>query len=129
MGDVRVMCGAGRRGWIIVGIRLTKYQLRAWVNDDMELFEVFHYSMEILEVKTAAGVIAALWRIVTGQSVTRNETCGKRLTRSPSRSMAEKRFMVEPLSDSTRADTFPVSWRSTRLTRGKGKRLGNEPGR
>ena len=71
------MCGAGRRGWIIVGIRLTKYQLRAWVDDDMELFEVFHYSMEILEVKTAAGVIAALWRIATGQSVTRNETCGK----------------------------------------------------
>jgi hypothetical protein len=46
-------------------------------DDDMELFEVFHYSMEILEVKTAAGVIAALWRIATGQSVTRNETCGK----------------------------------------------------
>ena len=43
-----------------MGIRLTKYQLRAWVDDDMELFEVFHYSMEILEVKTAAGVIAAL---------------------------------------------------------------------
>jgi hypothetical protein len=64
------MCVAGRRGRIIVGIRLVRYQLRAWVDDDMELFEVLHHSMEILEVKTAAGVIATLCRTATDQSET-----------------------------------------------------------
>ena len=38
MSDIRVMCGAGRRG--CVRIRLTRYQLRAWVYDDMGLFVV-----------------------------------------------------------------------------------------
>jgi hypothetical protein len=39
---------------------LTRHQLRAWVDDDdMTLLEVFHQGMEILEVETAAGVIAA----------------------------------------------------------------------
>ena len=33
--------------------------------------------MEILEVKTAAGVIAALWETVTDQSKPRIQICGK----------------------------------------------------
>jgi hypothetical protein len=41
---------------------LTRYQRGAGVDDDdMALFKMLHESMEILEVETAAGIIAALW--------------------------------------------------------------------
>ena len=58
----RVKLGVGGRGRIIGGVTLTRCQLGTRVdNDDVTLFKVFHESMEILEVETAAGVIAALW--------------------------------------------------------------------
>jgi hypothetical protein len=50
----------GRRGDKIVGISLTGHRLRAGIDDKyMALFKVLDQSMEILEVETAAGVIAA----------------------------------------------------------------------
>jgi hypothetical protein len=62
LSGVRVKLGVGGSGRIIVGISLTRGQLGARVDDDdMALFKVFHQGMEILEVETAAGVVAALW--------------------------------------------------------------------
>jgi len=55
-----------------VGIRLIGHRLSAWVDDDdMTLFEVLDQSMEILEVETAAGVIAALWGTAIDRLATR----------------------------------------------------------
>lgn len=56
----RVKFDVGMRGRIIGGISLTRHQLGAR-RHDMTLFKVFHKGMEILEVETAAGIIAALW--------------------------------------------------------------------
>ena len=62
LSGVRVKLGVGGRGRIIGGISLTRGQLGARVDDDdMALLEVFHQGMEILEVETAASVVAALW--------------------------------------------------------------------
>jgi hypothetical protein len=72
--------------------------------------------MEILEVETAASVIAALWGTAIDHLATRIPKGGvKRLTSSSSRSMAESAFMIEPLSDSIEEDIFPVSRRSVGL--------------
>ena len=61
LSGVRVKIGVGGRGRIIGGISLTRGQLGARVDDDdMALLKVFHQGMEILEVETAASVVAAL---------------------------------------------------------------------
>ena len=79
--------------------------------------------MEILEVETAASVIAALWGTAIDHLATRIPKGGvKRLTSSSSRSMVESAFMIEPLSDSMEEDIFPASRRSAGLTKSNGKR-------
>jgi len=58
--EIRVKLVVWRRSGKIVGIRLTGHRLSAGVDDDyMTLFKVLDESMEILEVETAASVIAA----------------------------------------------------------------------
>lgn len=56
----RVKLGVGCRGGKVVRIRLTLAGLGARVDDDdVALFKVVYESMQVLEVETAAGVIAA----------------------------------------------------------------------
>jgi hypothetical protein len=60
--DIRIVFAVGSRSWIVGWISLAGPQLRARVNDDnMALFKVLHEGMEVLEVETAARVVAALW--------------------------------------------------------------------
>jgi hypothetical protein len=80
----------------------------------MALFKVLYESMEILEVDTAACIIAALE--VTDQLATRlRGGVEARLTSSSSRSIAESAFMREPRSDSTEEEIFPAPRRSVGL--------------
>src|SRR6266478_4303879 len=79
--------------------------------------------MEILKVETAASIIAALWRTTIGRLATRMCSLGvKRLTSSSSRSMAERAFVMEPLSDSMEEDIFPASRRSVGLGKSNAKK-------
>src|SRR6266403_2171235 len=79
--------------------------------------------MEILEVETAASIIAALWKTTVDRLATRMCSLGvKRLTSSSSRSMAERAYMIEPLSDSMEEDIFPASRRSVGLGKSNVKR-------
>jgi hypothetical protein len=56
---------------------LTWHRLRALVDDDdMALFEMLDESMEILEVETAASVIAALWGAAIDRLATRRPRVG-----------------------------------------------------
>ena len=79
-------------------IRLARYLLRAQVDDDMEFFEMLFHGMEILGVKTAAGMIAALWGTATDRSETRI-----------SRSMTEGEFHDGTSVRLYGGDTFPTS--------------------
>lgn len=118
LGRERVKFGVGGRGRIIGGVSLTRHQLGARVDDDdMALFKVFYEGMEILEVETAAGVVAALWGAAIDCLATNEKrTDGvKKLTSSSSRSMAESALMMEPLSDSMEEEIFPASRRSAGL--------------
>ena len=89
----------------------------------MALFKVLNEGVQVLEVETAAGVIAALWR---GREIDHLATGnGDRgavvLTSSSSRSMAESAFMMEPLSDSMEEEILPAPRRSVGLKEKKKK--------
>jgi hypothetical protein len=57
---VWVKLGIGGRGGLGVGVKLVGWWLRAGIQDnDMALFKVLYESMKVLEVDTAACVIAA----------------------------------------------------------------------
>jgi len=99
----------------VVGVELAWYGLVQ--HDDVALFKVLNKGVQVLEVETAAGVIAALWR---GREIdhlaTGNASRGVViLTSSSSRSMAESAFMMEPLSDSMEEEILPAPRRSVGL--------------
>jgi hypothetical protein len=60
VGRVDVELGVGRRGGVIVGIKLVGDRLGTRVeDDDVALFKVLYEGVEVLEVETAAGIVAA----------------------------------------------------------------------
>jgi hypothetical protein len=65
--QVRVELGVGCWGGKVVGVELVRYGLVQ--HNDVALFKVLDEGMQVLEVETAAGVIAALW-VREGRSIT-----------------------------------------------------------
>ena len=65
--QVRVELGVGCWGGKVAGVELARYGLVQ--HNDVALFKVLDEGMQILEVETTAGVIAALW-VRKGRSIT-----------------------------------------------------------
>jgi hypothetical protein len=60
VGGVHVELGVGRRAGVNAGIKLARDRLRTRVeDDDVALFKVLYEGVEVLEVETAAGIVAA----------------------------------------------------------------------
>jgi len=115
---VRVEFGVGGRGGKVVRIGLARYGLGARVvDDDVTLFKVLDEGMEVQEVETTAGVIAALRakrRAIDRLATAKCQRGVGVLTSSSSRSMAGSAFMMEPRSDSME-EILPEPQRSVGL--------------